>query len=95
MRIALISGLARHEQASLADLGLREHEDLQRLIRDDIGVLEDDLLVVAQAMTSTYTAFDAGYARNALIAVAEALAATPSTPDEQVDGLAKQLSGST
>ena len=42
------SGLARHEQASLADLGLREREDLQRLIRDDIGVLDDDLLVVAE-----------------------------------------------
>jgi hypothetical protein len=42
------SGLARHEQASLADLGLREREDLQHLIRDDIGVLDDDLLVVAE-----------------------------------------------
>jgi len=42
------SGLARHEQASLADLGLREREDLQRLIRDEIGVLADDLLVVAE-----------------------------------------------
>jgi hypothetical protein len=42
------SGLARQEQASLADLGLREREDLQRLIRDDIGVLDDDLLVVAE-----------------------------------------------
>jgi hypothetical protein len=42
------SGLARHEQASLADLGLREREDLQRRIRDDIGVLDDNLLVVAE-----------------------------------------------
>jgi hypothetical protein len=42
------SGLARHEQASLADLGLRERQDLQRLIRNDIGVLDDDLLVVAE-----------------------------------------------
>jgi integrase len=42
------SGLARHEEALLADLGLREREDLQRLIRDDIGVLDDDLLVIAE-----------------------------------------------
>lgn len=42
------SGLARHERASLGDLGLREREDLQRVIRDDIGVLDDDLLVVAE-----------------------------------------------
>jgi hypothetical protein len=42
------SGLARHEQASLAELGLRERQDLQRLVRDDIGVLDDDLLVVAE-----------------------------------------------
>lgn len=42
------SGLARREQASLADLGLREREDLQRLIRNDISVLDDDLLVVAE-----------------------------------------------
>ncbi len=42
------SGLARREQASLAGLGLREREDLQRLIRDDISVLDDDLLVVAE-----------------------------------------------
>lgn len=42
------SGLARHERASLGDLGLREREDLRRLIRDDIGVLDDDLLVVAE-----------------------------------------------
>lgn len=41
------SGLARHEQVSLADLRLRERQDLQRLIRDDIGVLDDDLLVSA------------------------------------------------
>jgi hypothetical protein len=42
------SGLARHEQASLVALGLREREDLQHLIRDDIGVLDEDLLVVAE-----------------------------------------------
>jgi hypothetical protein len=42
------SGLARHEQASLADLGLRERQDLQRLIRDEVRVLGDDLLIVAE-----------------------------------------------
>ncbi len=42
------SGLARHEQASLADLGLRERQDLQRLIRDEVRVLDDDLLIVAE-----------------------------------------------
>jgi hypothetical protein len=42
------SGLTPHAPATLADLGLREREDLQRLIRDEIGVLDEDLLVVAE-----------------------------------------------
>lgn len=41
-------GLKAHEPALLADLGLRERADLQRLIRDEVGVLDDDLLVVAE-----------------------------------------------
>jgi hypothetical protein len=42
------SGLTAHEPASLADLGLRERSDLQQLIRDEIGMLDDELLVVAE-----------------------------------------------
>jgi len=42
------AGLTPHQPAGLADLGLRERADLQRLIRDDIGVLDDGLLVVAE-----------------------------------------------
>jgi hypothetical protein len=42
------SGLARHEPAVFADLGFHERADLQRLIRDDIDVLDDDLLVIAE-----------------------------------------------
>lgn len=41
-------GLAESKPALLADLGLRERADLQRLLRDDIAVLEDGLLVVAE-----------------------------------------------
>jgi hypothetical protein len=43
------AGLVPPEPVALADLGLRERGDLQRLLRDDIGVLDDDLLVVAGA----------------------------------------------
>jgi hypothetical protein len=42
------SGLVLNEPAALADLGLYERADLQRVIRDEIGVLGDDLLVVAE-----------------------------------------------
>jgi hypothetical protein len=42
------SGMERHGAASLADLGLRERQDLQRLLRDDIGVLDQNLLVVSE-----------------------------------------------
>jgi hypothetical protein len=42
------SGLVRHEPAAFADLGLYERADLQRILRDDIGVLGDDLLVIAE-----------------------------------------------
>jgi hypothetical protein len=41
-------GLAERKPALLADLGLRERPDLQRLLRDDIAVLDDGLLVVAE-----------------------------------------------
>jgi hypothetical protein len=40
--------MTRHSAASLADLGLRERQDLQRLLRDDIGVLDQNLLVIAE-----------------------------------------------
>jgi hypothetical protein len=42
------TGLTPHEPAAFADLGLYERADLQRLIRDDIDVLDDDLLVIAE-----------------------------------------------
>jgi hypothetical protein len=42
------SGLTRHEPAAFADLGLYERADLQRIVRDDIGVLGNDLLVIAE-----------------------------------------------
>jgi hypothetical protein len=42
------SGLAHHAPAAFAALGLRERDDLQRLLRDDIGVLGDELLVIAE-----------------------------------------------
>lgn len=42
------SGLARHEGAAFARLGLRERQDLQRLLRDHVEVLGDDLLVLAE-----------------------------------------------
>jgi hypothetical protein len=42
------SGLVLNEPAALADLGLYERADLQRIIRDEIGVLGDDLLVIAE-----------------------------------------------
>jgi hypothetical protein len=45
-----ISGeeLQEHPPAQFADLGLYERGDLQRLLRDRVGVLADDLLVVAE-----------------------------------------------
>lgn len=42
------AGLIPHKSVALSDLGLRERTDLQRLIRDDIGVLDGDLLVIAE-----------------------------------------------
>lgn len=42
------SGMARHSAASLAELGLRERQDLQRLLRDDIGVLDQNLMVISE-----------------------------------------------
>ncbi len=42
------SELAEHAPAHFADLGLYERGDLQRLVRDRIGVIGDDLLVVAE-----------------------------------------------
>jgi hypothetical protein len=42
------AGLAAHEPVALADLGLHERADLQRLLRGDIGVLGDDLLVIGE-----------------------------------------------
>lgn len=42
------SGLLPQTPAQFADLGLYERGDLQRLLRDEIAVLGDDLLVVAE-----------------------------------------------
>ena len=42
------SGLEAHRPAQFSELGLRERDDLQRLLRDEIAVLGDDLLVVAE-----------------------------------------------
>jgi hypothetical protein len=40
--------MERHNAASFADLGLRERQDLQRMIREDIGVLDQNLLVISE-----------------------------------------------
>lgn len=42
------SGLRRHSAEVFADLGLYERTDLQRKVRDDVEVLEDDLLVIGE-----------------------------------------------
>lgn len=42
------SGLTPHKPVALGDLGLRERADLQSLLCNDIGVLDDELLVVAE-----------------------------------------------
>jgi hypothetical protein len=42
------SGMERHSAASLTELGLRERQDLQRLLRDDIGVLDQNLMVISE-----------------------------------------------
>src|SRR2546428_9267105 len=42
------SGLRPHAPAQFAELGLYERGDLQRLLRQDISALGDDLLVIAE-----------------------------------------------
>jgi len=42
------SGMNRYQTAPFAALGLREREDLQRLLRNDISALADDLLVISE-----------------------------------------------
>lgn len=42
------SGLKRHSVAAFSELGLRERTDLQRLLRDAINILGDDLLVLSE-----------------------------------------------
>jgi hypothetical protein len=42
------SGLEARPSSAFALLGLRERQDLQRLLRDDIRVLDADLLVIAE-----------------------------------------------
>lgn len=42
------SGLVAHDRADFVALGLYERADLQRLLREDISALGDDLLVVAE-----------------------------------------------
>lgn len=41
-------GLRQHEPVDFATVEVRERQDLQRLLRDDISVLDEDLLVVAE-----------------------------------------------
>lgn len=40
--------LAALPRAAFAALGIRERDDIQRLLRDDVGALGDDLLVIAE-----------------------------------------------
>jgi len=42
------TGLRRYDAAGFATLGIYERHDLQRLLRDEIGVLAADLLVIAE-----------------------------------------------
>ena len=42
------TGLRHHEAGTFKALGLYERADLQRLLRDDIAALADDLLVIAE-----------------------------------------------
>lgn len=42
------TGLEERKVETFAGLGLKEREDLQRLLRDQIGVLDEDLLVIAE-----------------------------------------------
>lgn len=42
------TGLVAHEKADFVALGLYERADLQRLLREDIGVLDRDLLVIGE-----------------------------------------------
>ena len=41
-------GLKRRPLARFADLGMYERADLQRLLRDDVSALDEDLLVIAE-----------------------------------------------
>jgi hypothetical protein len=41
-------GLKRRPLAKFADLGMYERADLQRLLRDDVSALDEDLLVIAE-----------------------------------------------
>ena len=43
-----VSGLRQHATAGFATLGLYERADLQRLLREDISAVGDDLLVIAE-----------------------------------------------
>ena len=42
------AGLEVREPSAFASLRLRERQDLQRLLRDRIDVLDQDLLVIAE-----------------------------------------------
>ncbi len=42
------TGLVRHEAMTFRDLEVYERADLQRRLRDDVGVIGDDLLIVAE-----------------------------------------------
>jgi hypothetical protein len=49
------SGLRQHAAAGFATLGLYERADLQRLLREDISAVGDDLLVIAEEFASGRT----------------------------------------
>src|SRR4051812_35596948 len=49
------AGLKRQPIAAFAALGMYERTDLQRLLRDDISALGDDLLVIAEELVSGRT----------------------------------------
>lgn len=45
-------GLTERKPETFAQLAIREREGLQRVLRDDIGVLGDDLLVISEEFGS-------------------------------------------
>ncbi len=46
-------GLERRPPAAFAALGMYERADLQRLLRDDISALDEDLIVIPEEFSGT------------------------------------------